>query len=797
MDHTLTEREINNLGFGEIRSLLADLTVTPMARERALQLLPSADWEAVSRDLAETSEGRLLAGKGIFSPPAVEDVHKYINRAVKGGLLSGIELAAIAGFLHAVTRWRNFFKETSRQEEYPRLNSIAGGLALPEQLVRALNDSLDPEGQLLDGASPELQLLRRRQRAVEGKIRDKLDSYLRSPGWNRYLQENLVTIRSGRYVLPVKQEFHTRIPGVVHDQSSSGATWFIEPMPVVELQNQLAFLIRQEEQEIERILRKLTALVAEQSLLLGQNRDLYGRLDLIMARGRLSLSQSAVAPQLASGDRQWQFSLVQARHPLIQEEAVPLTVDLGGSVRGLVITGPNTGGKTVALKTIGLLAAMAQSGLHIPASRETLLPVFGAIRADIGDEQDIVQSLSTFSGHLKNIIGILAEAGSRTLILLDELGAGTDPSEGAALAKAVLAFLTDSGSLTVATTHINELKIFAHQQEGMKNASMEFDRETLSPTYRLLQGVPGQSNALAVAEKLGLPAVVMDQARGFLKQDHAEVESVIASLAEDQRRLSQDSLLASQERARAAVIRQQLEGEQEELRSRRREILSQARREARLIIRRAREVSDRLIRELHRLCAEAKTEALPLAEQARQELQELHREINGPELNDGPNEPGLRVEELVAGRKVKVLSLQQTGEIISCSGQEAVVQVGKMKIHVPLADLRRGEGQETEEGDQIPAAGGGGYSVQKTGAVRTQVDLRGMRLEEALAETEKMLDDALWAGLSQITLIHGQGTGSLKQGLRSYLSGHRLVREHRRGSRPEGGDGVTVVSLIR
>ncbi len=794
MNRILTSREIRNLEFQEIRNLLADFTVTPMAREEALRLMPSADYDAISRSQAETSEARLLVGKGSFSPPAVEDVTLYTVRAGKGGLLSGIELARIADFLRGVDRWQHFFKDSSHREMYPRLAFLAGGLASPGSLAPLLESSIDPEGRLLDSASPELQLLRRRQKNTGERIREKLDSYLRSPGWNRYLQEPLVTIRNGRYVLPIKQEYHGRVPGVVHDQSSSGATWFIEPLPVVELQNRLAVLAHQEEQETERILRKLSALVAEHAALLSRNRDLYGRLDLTLARGRLSLHQSAVEPQLYSGNRQPQFSLVQARHPLIRsEEAVPLTVILGGSTRGLVITGPNTGGKTVALKTMGLLAIMAQSGLHVPASRKTLLPVFAVIRADIGDEQDIVQSLSTFSGHLKNIIEIITDAGPQSLVLLDELGSGTDPSEGAALAKAVLDFLIGTGALTVSTTHINELKIFAHQQGGMENASMEFDPETLSPTYRLLQGIPGQSNALAIAEKLGLPPSVLGQARGFLKEEHAQVESVIAGLVADQRRLSKDSQLASLERARAAVLRQQLEQKQREIYSKRQEILRQAREEARLIVRRARGAADQLIRELHQLQRETKTGVLPLAEQARQKLQDLQSEIAGQEINR--EEAELKEDELAVGRKVKVLSLQQTGEIISFSLREAVVQVGKIRIHVPLSGLGRSEEQPEAAAPVRNYADGGGYSVQKSGTVHKEIDLRGMRQEEALEKVEKALDDALWAGLKEITLIHGQGTGRLKQGLRRHLEQHCLVKEYRRGTRPEGGDGVTVVSL--
>ncbi|NMA92980.1 MAG: endonuclease MutS2 [Firmicutes bacterium] len=790
MKQVLTEREIKNLGFQEIRRLLASLTVTPMARRKAFKLMPSADYHGVSQDLAQTSEARLLAGRSDFSPPAVVDIHGYLERVEKGGQLNGLELAGIADFLKGVNRWRHLFKNPSHREDYPALAGWVDELDPLRDLARSLEQSLDAEGRVLDSASSELQSLRRRRGAAEERIRQRLESYLRSPAWNRYLQESLVTIRGGRYVLPVKQEYQGRIPGVVHDQSSSGATFFIEPLPVVELQNQLAAFVHQEEEEIKRILRGLTARVAGQAVALGRNRELYGELDLIMARGRLSLHQSAVKPELVPGNKHDQFILVEARHPLIEGEVVPLTVNLGDPTRSLVITGPNTGGKTVALKTMGLLAAMLQSGLHIPASRGSRLPVFSSIRTDIGDEQDIVQSLSTFSGHLKNIIAIMDDADSQTLVLLDELGAGTDPSEGAALAKAVLASLAASGALTVATTHINELKIFAHQQEGMENASMEFDQETLAPTYRLLQGVPGQSNALVIAERLGLPPAIMEEARGFLRRDHSELELVIAGLVKDQRQLSQDSRIASQERARVALLRQQLEREREELRSQRREIIRQAREEARGVIRRTRMITENLIRDLHRLRDEGKAGSLPLAaEQVRKELKELQREVAREE--PGPDEPRLKKEELAVGRKVKVISLQQVGEIISLSGQEAVIQVGKMKVHVTLSDLGRAGEEKEPAGEET----GPGYTVQKSGIVRTQVDLRGMRLEEALMKVEKALDDALWAGLRRIDLIHGMGTGRLRRGLRRYLSAHRLVGKYRPGTRPEGGDGVTIVSL--
>ena len=379
--------------------------------------------------------------------------------------------------------------------------------------------------------------LRHRERLLQEKIREKLDSYLRNPARRRFLQEALITIRGNRFVLPVKQEYRQHIDGVVHDQSASGATLFIEPLPVVQLQNELTGVRNEAEREIERILRELSSRVAAASALLIHDCSVYGRLDLVVACGRLSLEQNAAPPQLLLDSRP-QLYLEQARHPLLETAAVPLTVTMGEGCRVLVITGPNTGGKTVTLKTIGLLAVMAQSGLHIPAERNSLLSVFETIRADIGDEQSIEQSLSTFSGHFKNIISILEEHGPASLALLDELGAGTDPSEGAALAMAILSTLARRGGLSVATTHINELKLFAQVQEGMQNAAMEFDQETLAPTYRLLQGIPGSSNALAIAEKLGLSPAVLAEAKSYLSRGHEEVETVITSLVRQQQRLA-------------------------------------------------------------------------------------------------------------------------------------------------------------------------------------------------------------------------------------------------------------------
>ncbi len=792
MPPVITEREIKSLEFDAVRQMLAALTVTPMARRAAEALLPSADRRVVERRLLETGEGRLLCARGSYSPAPVSDIRPVVTRAEKGGALQGIELAAVSTFLKGVRRCRRFFKDGENGEIYPLLAGIASMLEGCDALSGELARCIGPDGEVLDSASAELAALRRRERRLQESIREKMDSYLRNPAQRKLLQEALITIRGNRFVLPVKQEYSRQISGVVHDQSASGATLFIEPLPVVQLQNELTGVQNEISREVERILRLLSSRVAEAAGALHSDSALYGRLDLACARGRLSLEQNAAPPQLHLGGEESLY-LEQARHPLLGAAAVPLTVSLGEESCVLVITGPNTGGKTVTLKTVGLLAVMAQSGLHIPAGRGSLISVFQTIRADIGDEQSIEQSLSTFSGHLKNIISILEQHGPASLALFDELGAGTDPSEGAALAMALLAELVRRGGLTVATTHINELKLFAQVREGMQNAAMEFDEKTLAPTYRLLQGIPGRSNALVIAEKLGLPPEVLKEARGMLVRGHEEVERVISSLIGQQQRLSRESDEASLERQRAASLRRELEEEREKLRIKREQILGEARDEARNMVRRARSTTDLLIRELRRLKAEGGgEETLGRAEEARHELQLLRREVETErELEEAPMLPA---SELAVGKTVFVQSLQQPGEILSLSGEEALVQVGTLRVHLHQKELRRRQGLGCPAGSEAPPRSS--YTVEKRVEIRPEINLQGKTVEEAIPLVDKLLDDALWAGLGQVTVIHGKGTGKLKEGLRDYLREHPLVKSLRGGEAGEGGSGVTIAVMV-
>ena len=793
MADVMRAREINILEFDRIREELASLTVSPMAFQRAGELKPASDYSLIKEMQKETSEARLLCSRNLFTPNAVEDITPLLSRASKGSQLHGLELARIKVFIRAARKWPQFFKDIEQLEFYPALAERALLIRPAVELGSILERSVDDEGNILDSASAELSSIRAKKLTLQNKIRDRLEDYTRSSNYRRYLQEALVTIRSGRYVLPVKQEYRQQLDGVVHDQSASGATLFIEPLPVVKMQNDLVSVQRQEEQEIEKILYQLSGLISDSADDLNLNCSLYGELDFIIARGRLSLASGAVEPDLAK-DPAVEMILLNAVHPLLQGERVPLTLKLGGEVITLVITGPNTGGKTVALKTIGLISVMAQCGLHIPADRGTRLNIFNKIRADIGDEQSIAQSLSTFSGHMKNIIEIIETAGPGTLVLLDELGAGTDPSEGSALAMAVLSALTEKGVLTIATTHSNELKLFAQVQDFMQNASMEFDPDTLSPTYRLLQGVPGQSNALYIAEQLGLEKVLLEKAKSYLHRSHDQVESVIASLVEDQQRYHRDSRQAALDRSRAESLLSELEKDRELIKARRDDILQQAREEARQMLRKTKSTADQLIKELKKIREEDPGTSAPRIEKVKQELGQLRRDIDESEEVDFV-EDGLTPQEITIGEFYYIPSIKQKGEVLSLSGDEALLQVGSLKVNLATRELRRGKSSDNKAGRKKQVTTGGGYSVEKDMAISSSIDLRGLNFDEAQPLVDKLFDNAIWAGLNRVDLIHGKGTGKLKEGLRQYLKEHPLVKTMRSGLPAEGGDGVTVVEI--
>jgi len=799
MSIPLTDREIRLLDFYTIREKLASYTITAPGKEKALALVPSSSAVEVKEALQKTSQACRLLENHLFSHQAVPDLRLYLERLEKGGVLGAPELGLFIVFLRNCRHLLNASRKEEVEDNAPALASLMGQISPCQKLLEKLQYSIDTDGEVLDHATSLLKDLRRQKATLQGSIREKLDSYLKSSSYRKYLQEPLVTVRNGRYVIPIKQEYRGQVSGVTHDQSSSGVTVFVEPLPVVEMQNKLQQVVKQEQKEIDRILKELSYLAASYRQDLLDNVEVYAFLDLIMAKGQLSLVTKSLEPEITDEKI---IELRGARHPLL-EEAVPVDVELGGTVQVLVITGPNTGGKTVTLKTMGLMAAMVQSGLHLPVRPGSRLGVFRGIYADIGDEQSLEQSLSTFSGHLKNILHLVQASDSESLVLLDELGAGTDPSEGAALARAILLDLYGKGSLVASTTHINELKLFAQLEEGMQNASMEFDENTFSPTFRLLQGIPGKSNALAIAERLGLPARILEQARKFLAGGHQEVEKMIGSLTREQQKLREDSRVAAEERNQVETLRRELEEDRERLRQKKEGILKEARQEARSLVKRAKRSADEAILELQQLYRQMEdqqkkgTGPLARAEGIRRHLrEELDHAVedHGEEPEENNLQPG--EEDLVEGSYIWVKSLGQKGVILQHypDHEELLVQVGAVKVNTRISDVQNLK--EASSPGKKSAGSSRSYSVRRQQVhVRPEIDLRGLNLSEALEQVDKYIDDALLGGLNQVVLVHGKGTGTLRRGLHEFLKNRQWVENWRLGGSSEGGSGVTVVTL--
>jgi DNA mismatch repair protein MutS2 len=683
-------------------------------------------------------------------------------------------------------------------DELPTLARMAARLGEHAAVVEAVDRSIGDGGEVLDGASPTLRQLRIQVRGAYGRLMDKLQELMGSPAYRSALQEPIVTMREGRYVVPIKVEYRNQVRGIVHDQSASGATLFVEPLAVLDLTNRWRELQIEEQREVERVLAELSGLVGADHYGLEASVEALAELDLHFAMARLADEQRATKPELR-GPRERIGSpvlrFVEARHPLLAGEVVPISVELGRDFDVLLITGPNTGGKTVALKTIGLLALMAQCGLQLPAAEGSFSTVFGGIYADIGDEQSIEQSLSTFSAHVTRIVGILQEADSRSLVLLDELGAGTDPQEGSALARSILRYLQERGSTVVATTHYSELKTYAHLTPRVENASVEFDVETLSPTYRLSVGLPGRSNALAIATRLGMPEAVIEGARELVSPENVEVEQLLAEI--------------QQERAAAAAAREQAARAAEDaakLLARRERQVAAVEQEREAIWRRARQESEALLAELRRevqrelaaarvaradrATVEAIAErAAALAPVAAPESRQWRRARPAP-----PPAPTVAV-----GAQVGVPRLNARGTVrsLSADGREAEVEMGGLRVRVKTAELTPPEAVETGPEGPAPVTyvPAGPPLPLPRGPVPLQLDLRGQRAAEATEAVERYLDEAVLAGLPAVRIIHGHGTGAVRKAVRELLSRHSLVRSWAPADRREGGDGATEVQL--
>ena len=785
-------KTLSVLEYNKIIEQLIEQAGSEMTKKVIFELKPFTDVSEIRDYQAETTEAvRLINHKGPLPVGGFYDIEGSVSFARKGGVLTMAQLLKILYNMKTAERVVSFLK--GDVPDVPIISSIAELLVVHKRLADEIDRCIITEDEMADNASSELRSIRRAMVRQNEALKAKMNHIINSADNRTILQDSIVTMRNGRYVIPVKQEHRGRVPGIVHDQSGTGATLFIEPQAIVNLNNELRQLELDEKAEINRILTELSEGVSEVYHDLKNNQNLLLQLDIFMAKGRLSIEMDGEEPEI---NEDGILELKSARHPLIDsKKVVPVNIKLGEDYGTLVVTGPNTGGKTVTLKTAGLLSLMAQTGLHIPASIGSKVPVYENIFADIGDEQSIEQSLSTFSSHMTNIVGIVDEAGPKTLVLLDELGAGTDPTEGAALAISILERLADSGAAILATTHYTELKKYAISTPGVQNASMEFDVETLSPTYRLIIGIPGKSNAFEISHKLGLSREITDRAKTLLEAGDIAFEDVITSLEEDKR-------LAEEERDEAIMINIEMKRQKEELEEKAKKFekqkereMEKAREQAREIIREAKEVADEVKEELKALAKlESMGERNLKFDQGRKRLREIEKKNRNTikrETNDKPVDP----DQLSLGDRVKILTLDQNGEIVTLPDDKGnmQVQVGMMKIGVKLRDIMLIDQPKPKK--KPKASRYGALYKQKAQNISTSVDVRGKNLDDAMMDVEKYIDDAFISGLEEVTIIHGRGEGILRKGLQDMFKRHKNVKSFRKGGYNEGGDGVTVLKL--
>ena len=778
------------LEYVKILDMWARFASVEGAKEKILRTLPETDIHTVKKLLRETGEAKRLASlKGYPSFFGVKNVSDACERATKGAMLTIPELINVSSLLSAVKSLRAFGAESSEEGILRERFSM---LTPDRELDERLRDTFISDEALADNASDKLFDIRRKIRVAGTRVREALQKYITSPSYTKYLQENIITMRNSRYVLSVKAECKNNIKGLVHDTSASGSTVFIEPSSVVELNNEIRVLESEERREIERILYELSALVSAKSEILILDYDILVSLSVIFARAELSDSMDAVSPKITEDG---EVALYGARHPLIErEKVVPIDVRVGGDFDTLVITGPNTGGKTVSLKTVGLFAMMAQTGLEIPVKDTSTLRIFENVLADIGDEQSIEQSLSTFSSHMVNTVSMLKKVSNRSLVLFDELGAGTDPVEGAALAQAILEYVREKGALTIATTHYAELKAYALDTEGVKNGACEFDVETLRPTYRLIIGTPGRSNAFLISEKLGLPMSVIGKARELVGSDNKQFENVVEKLeearveAEKARRDAEHMKRELHEKLENATA------EREKLLESAKTELDRARIEANRVITSARSASDYVFQELDRLKKEKDKEAFRLEyEKSRADLR--------AKLRDGEKASNINIEieeeeaelprELVIGDVVLITTIGKEGKVERIQGDSITVKTDSFSMKVQKKTLRLlTEIKKLEKKKEKRSAT---YSSRPD--VKAEIDLRGMTGDDAWFMVDKYLDDAKRGALSSVTLIHGKGTGALRAALWRYLKSDKRVQNFHVGAYGEGDFGVTVVEL--
>ena len=781
----MKETSLKVLEYNKIIKLLTAKAGSSLGKEKIINLLPSSNYKIIEESLNETAEALLITTVSDNIPlGGIRDLKIILKKANIGAMLEANEFLNIAGTLSAAKKIKKFFKELDL--EATLLKTWAAKIEVLTQLEQQIENSIDEHGNLLDSASVELGKLRREIRTSQLKIKEKLDAILRSSEYQKYFQDSLVTLRGDRYVIPIKQEYRQFFPGIVHDQSSSGATLFIEPMSIIDLNNTVKELMANEKHEIERILKALAIQVLKYEQQIRLDMEILGHFDFVFAKAKFALEFQASRPEINNAGL---VELKQARHPLIPpEKVVPIDILLGKDFSTLLITGPNTGGKTVTLKTLGLFVLMAQAGLFIPAQAGSKLPVYNNVFADIGDEQSIEQSLSTFSSHMTKLIRILDVIKAGDLFLVDEIGSGTDPQEGAALAMAILDVVQEAGIATVATTHYSELKSYAYNRCGVENASVEFDLNSLRPTYKLLIGIPGSSNAFSISTKLGLSAEIIDKANEFLSKEHLQFEYVLAEMEKQKLMYAELNEDLAKREAEIVVLEQRLKNEKENINDRKNRIITKAEEEKANIIRKTKREVEQIISELkEQFDDHGMKERQRAIEAARKELKEKTKIITPEEYK---SMPALEIDKVKIGDSVFVTTLNAKATVIEIKGKSILVELGLMKTMVS-SDVCRKTSTDNKSVITKPKK----ISLNKIQEVQPSIDIRGVNVQEGEDILNKYLDDVILCGLTRILVIHGKGTGALKKGVRNFLQNHSCVEKIEIPELNEGGDGATVVFM--
>ena len=789
----MQEKSLKVLEFYKIRDMLVERAASSLGKARCAALVPVSDIREIERMQAETEEAStLVARTGVQPISAFDDVQAQVARAKVGGILSPKDLLLCARLMQTARSVRRTLvgeKDEAEETETPHLVGLARALYPMRRLEEEIFAAILSEEEIADSASPGLASVRRKIRSANDRIRDKLNGYLHSSSMARYLQDAIITMRQGRYVLPVRAEYRSQVPGIVHDQSSSGATLFIEPMAIVEINNDLRGLMGEERAEIEKILQRFSEEISQEAGALLENQRILAELDFIFAKGALARQMRAVQPKINEAGY---IDIKRGRHPLIDPEAVvPSDLWIGKDFTTLVVTGPNTGGKTVTLKTVGLFTLMMQAGLQVPAMLGTELAVFDDVFADIGDEQSIEQSLSTFSSHMVNIVHILQNVTPRSLALFDELGAGTDPTEGAALAMSILDKLLSYKTRTLATTHYSELKAYALTHPGVENASVEFNVETLRPTYRLSIGIPGKSNAFEISRKLGLSEEIIGAAKEWLSGEQIRFEDVITTAEMHRQTAERERELAEEAHNETVRLRDQAEQERKKLEEQREKLLRKAREDARRILHSAQAEAEGIIRDLKKAAQEQNAKDREILE-ARRKLQGDLDKLAEPMAKESAASEGAPLKSVTLGQTVRIPSLGCTGSVLTLPDKngEVQLQVGLMKMKQPLSALRTAAQSDAPKKEK-------GRRAIKVAApqVSLELDVRGQLPEEALDNVDKYLDDCMMAGVSEVSIVHGKGTGVLRSEISQHLRHHPHVAEFRLGRYGEGETGVTIVTL--